>query len=115
LAVIDEGDHERAEEANMSAENPHLFRCPVCGEALIVFARGDQGPEIGCLYCLAANEADKVAEDGAGLIGGLLTVEQARYLGAQFRASGQPSDSLARLGRSQEISMEAGRAARAAA
>ena len=88
----------------MSAENPHLFRCPVCGEALIVFARGDQGPEIGCLHCLAANEADKVAEDGAGLIGGLLTVEQARYLGAQFRASGQPS-----------ISMEAGRAARAAA
>jgi hypothetical protein len=25
----------------MSAENPHLFRCPVCGEALIVFARGE--------------------------------------------------------------------------
>jgi hypothetical protein len=56
-----------------------------------------------------------VAEDGAGLIGGLLTVEQARYLGAQFRASGQPSGSLPRLRRSQEISMEAGRAARAAA
>lgn len=104
----------------MSAENPHLFRCPVCGEALIVFARGDEGPEIGCLNCLAANDADKVDEDGAGLIGGLLTAEQARYLGAQFRASGQdarlPSEGLARLGRLQEMSIEGpGRAARAAA
>ena len=73
----------------MSAENPHLFRCPVCGEALIVFARGDQGPEIGCLYCLAANEADKVAEDGAGLISGLLTARQAQHLRQQFQ--GRPA------------------------
>jgi hypothetical protein len=99
----------------MSAENPHLFRCPVCGDALIVFARGDQGPEIGCLHCLASNEADKVAEDGAGLIGGLLTAEQARYLGAQFRASGQPSDSLVRIGAVAGEIQAPGRAARAAA
>jgi len=93
----------------MSAENPHLFRCPLCGEALVVFARGNQSPEIGCLNCLASNDADKVAEDGAGLICGLLTVEQARDLGAQFRASGQ---------RLQEIPLEGlrrtARAARAA-
>ena len=85
-------------------ENPHLLKCHLCGEPLVVFARGDEPPEIGCLNCLTANDADKVAEDGAGLISGLLTVEQARYLGAQFRASGQPS-----------VSIEAGRAARAAA
>ena len=80
----------------MSAENPHLLRCHVCGETLVVFARGNESPEIGCLNCLASNDADKVAEDGAGLIGGLLTLEQARYLGAQFRASGPPSGRAAR-------------------
>jgi hypothetical protein len=69
----------------MSAENPHLLRCHVCGETLVVFARGNESPEIGCLNCLASNDADKVAEDGAGLISGLLTVEQAQDLREQFQ------------------------------
>jgi hypothetical protein len=56
-----------------------------------------------------------VAEDGAGLIGGLLTMEQARYLGAQFRASGQPSDSLARIRTVAGEIQAPGKAARAAA
>jgi hypothetical protein len=54
-------------------ENPHLLKCRLCRETLVVFARGDEPPEIGCLNCLTANDADKVAEDGAGLISGLLT------------------------------------------
>jgi hypothetical protein len=65
------------------AENPHLLRCHVCGETLVVFERGNESPEIGCLNCLASNDADKVAEDGAGLISGLLTAEQAQDLREQ--------------------------------
>ena len=79
----------------MSAENPHLLRCHVCGETLVVFARGNESPEIGCLNCLASNDADKVAEDGAGLISGLLTVEQAQDLREQFQGvAGQEDLSL---------------------
>jgi hypothetical protein len=69
----------------MSAENPHLLRCHVCGETLVVFARGNESPEIGCLNCLASNDADKVAEDGAGLISGLLTAGQAQDLREEFQ------------------------------
>ncbi|MBV8441077.1 MAG: hypothetical protein JO312_11075 [Hyphomicrobiales bacterium] len=69
-------------------ENPRLLKCHVCGERLIVFARGSQSPEIGCLNCLASNDADKVANDGAGLIGGLLTEEEAQDLREQLKASG---------------------------
>ena len=76
----------------MSAENPHLLRCHVCGETLVVFARGNESPEIGCLNCLASNHADKVAEDGAGLISGLLTVEQAQDLREQFQGVADRED-----------------------
>ena len=73
------------------AENPHLLKCHICGETLVVFARGDENPEIGCLNCLASNDADKVTEDGVGLISGLLTAGQAQDLREQSQgACGQP-------------------------
>jgi hypothetical protein len=75
----------------MNAGNPYLLRCHVCGEALIVFTRGGRSPEIGCLNCLASNDARDVSEDSVNLIGGTLTVQQAQDLRQQFRTSGRTS------------------------
>jgi hypothetical protein len=74
-------------------ENPHLLKCHLCGEPIVVFARGDEPPEIGCLSCLAANDANKVAEDGTGLISGLLTAAAAPIEEAPRRQCDAPGAS----------------------
>lgn len=65
------------------------LKCHECGDNLILIADGNRGHWIACLTCRAFNDAKKVLEHEAGLIGGSLTPEEAVNLRKQIRASGK--------------------------